>query len=127
MRTVSVRRLHAAWLWLLVPVWLLAQTLGMAHGVVHPAPSGLEGAGGVAVSAPASGLQSAQAGDWFGHDEDESGCRLFDHAVGSGLWPCGVDPAFVPAGASLVGPRVGTVPAQALLGLPLARGPPARA
>ena len=108
---------------------LLAQTLGVLHGVAHPArPVAAQGPSHMAEATPAPAraeLGSALIAALFGaHDDGGVDCRLFDQASHADLMPPLAAAALPPAPADV--PEL-THAASALCAQAsgyLARGPP---
>ncbi|HZY20205.1 MAG TPA: hypothetical protein VFE82_17175 [Ramlibacter sp.] len=71
---------------LLLPALLLAQSLGLVHGVAHAPGLAVSGAA-VAADIDTSHAQAAQADGLFG-GHDGSTCRLYDQLTHGSAAPC---------------------------------------
>jgi hypothetical protein len=146
-RRGQAARGQTAWLWVLVLALLAAQTLGLAHRVLHgvvPAPEGasvpaamattpVAGTGAFAFAAPlhwhADGERcdpsEAHADPWHDHDAGSAECRLVDQLAHADL--CGAVPLqlpLAPTGERWTMPGAAADPPARACADYLARAPP---
>jgi hypothetical protein len=134
---------QAAWLWALVLALLAAQSLGLAHRLLHGAPADDAGtsrpatlAAGpvyVALAAPlhrhADGERcdprQAHADPWHDHEAGSAECRLVDQLAHADLCSAApVQPPLAPAGERWAMPGAAAEPPARGCAHYLARGPP---